>query len=103
MRQHVRTVADALAVFVALLILWQVILWTFHVQAFMLPSPWAVARAVGARFPSLLNALAITATESGVGLVASIVVGVVVALFFAQSRWVRLGRSMRVGPEISRS
>jgi NitT/TauT family transport system permease protein len=55
----------------------------------MLPSPWAVARAVGKRFPSLLTSTAITAEESLGGLIASIVVGVIVALLFAQSRWVR--------------
>ena len=89
MRHNLRTLADALAVFACLLLLWQLILWIFSVPPYMLPSPWAVARAVGARFPSLLSALAITAVESGAGLVASIVVGVIVALFFAQSRWVR--------------
>ena len=89
MRQRLRALADALGVFAALLLLWQLILWIFRVPPYMLPSPWAVARAVGARFPSLLAALAITAVESGAGLVVSIVVGVIVALFFAQSRWVR--------------
>jgi NitT/TauT family transport system permease protein len=89
MKQRLRVLADALAVFAALLLLWQLILWIFHVPPYMLPSPWAVARAVRARFPSLLSALAITAMESAVALVASIVVGVIVALFFAQSRWVR--------------
>ena len=89
MRQRLSTLADALGVFAALLLVWQIILWIFRVPPFMLPSPWAVARAVGTRFPSLLAALAITAVESGTGLLASIVVGVIVALFFAQSRWVR--------------
>ena len=89
MKQRAITVLNALAVFAALVALWQMILWVFRVPPFMLPSPWAVARAVGARFPSLLNSLAITAEESAGGLVASIVVGVLVALVFAQSRWVR--------------
>jgi NitT/TauT family transport system permease protein len=89
MRQRLITAANALAVFGALLVLWQAILWIFRVPAFMLPSPWAVARAVVARFPSLLASLAITAEESAGGLIASIVVGVVIALVFAQSRWVR--------------
>jgi NitT/TauT family transport system permease protein len=89
MKQRAITVMNALAVFAALLALWQIILWVFHVPPYMLPSPWAVARAVGARFPSLVNALAITAVESAGGLAASVVVGVLVALFFAQSRWVR--------------
>ena len=89
MRGRLRTVANALGVFVALLVLWQLILWMFHVPRFMLPSPWAVARAVVARFPSLLESTWITAEESLGGLIASIIVGVIVALFFAQWRWVR--------------
>jgi len=89
MKQRLSTLANALGVFAALLVLWQLILWIFHIPQYMLPSPWAVARAVVARFPSLLSALSITAVESGAGLAASIVVGVIVALFFAQSRWVR--------------
>ena len=89
MRQRLITVANALAVFAALLVIWQLVLWIFKVPPYMLPSPWAVARAVVARFPSLLNSLAITAAESAGGLLASVIVGVLVALFFAQSRWVR--------------
>jgi NitT/TauT family transport system permease protein len=89
MRQRLITLANAAAVFATLLAVWQLVLWIFKVPPYMLPSPWAVARAVGARFPSLLNSLAITAEESAGGLVASIIVGVLVALFFAQSRWVR--------------
>jgi NitT/TauT family transport system permease protein len=89
MRQRVITIANAVAVFAALLIIWQLVLWIFKVPRYMLPSPWAVARAVVARFPSLLNSLAITAAESAGGLIASIIVGVLIALIFAQSRWVR--------------
>src|SRR5579862_233916 len=89
MRKRFIAVANALAVFGALLLVWQLILWIFHVQPFMLPSPWAVARAVVARFPSLMVSLGITAEESLGGLIASIIVGALVALIFAQSRWVR--------------
>jgi NitT/TauT family transport system permease protein len=89
MKQRTITVLNALAVFAAFLFLWQLILLVFHVPRFMLPSPYAVALAVLARFPSLMNSLAITAEESAGGLIASIVVGVLVALVFAQSRWIR--------------
>ena len=89
MKSRLITLANALAVFAAMLALWQLVLWIFHVPPYMLPSPWAVARAVGSRFPSLVAALATTAAEAGGGLIASIVVGVVIALMFAQSRWVR--------------
>jgi NitT/TauT family transport system permease protein len=88
-KQRLATLANALAVFGALLAVWQLVLWVFKVPPFMLPSPWAVAQAVVARFPSLLTSFAITAEESLGGLIASIVIGVVVALLFAQSRWVR--------------
>jgi len=81
--------ANALGVFVALLALWQVALWVLRVPAYMLPSPAAVARAVFERFPLLWNALLITAEESAGGLAASIIVGVTIALIFAQFRWVR--------------
>ncbi len=89
MKARLITLANALAVFVALLAIWQIILWIFHVPPYMLPSPWAVARAVGARFSSLVAATTITAAEAGGGLLASVAVGVIIALVFAQSRWVR--------------
>jgi NitT/TauT family transport system permease protein len=89
MKGRVITVLNALAVFAALLVLWQLVLWIFHVPSFMLPSPWAVVKALRARFPSLLNSLAITAEESLGGLLASTTVGLLVALVFAQFRWVR--------------
>src|SRR5579872_5286896 len=89
MKQRAITALNALVVFAALVLLWQLVVWIFRVPPFMLPAPWAVVRAFGGRLPSLLNSLAITAEESAGGLAASVVVGVLVALVFAQSRWVR--------------
>jgi len=89
MKQRAMNALNAVAVFAALVLAWQIVLWIFHVPPFMLPSPWAVAMAIQARLPNLLNAFVITAGEATGGLAASIVVGVVVALIFAQSRWVR--------------
>ncbi len=89
MKQKLITLANSLGVFAALLALWQIVLWVFRVPPFMLPSPWAVARAVGARLPSLGTAFAITGVEALGGLLASIVAGVAIALIFAQSRWIR--------------
>jgi NitT/TauT family transport system permease protein len=76
-------------VFVALLVVWQAIIWIFHVAPYMLPPPLAVLKAAGARLPLLLNALSLTAAEAAGGLAASVVVGIAIALFFARSRWVR--------------
>jgi NitT/TauT family transport system permease protein len=89
MKPKLITLANSLAVFAALLALWQLVLWVFRVPPFMLPSPWAVARAVGRRLPSLGTAFAITGEEALGGLLASIVAGVAIALIFAQSRWIR--------------
>jgi NitT/TauT family transport system permease protein len=89
MNRSLVPLANAVCVFAALLLLWQSILWIFRVPPFMLPSPWAVARAVVARLPTLLTSLSITAEEAGAGLIASVIVGVIIALIFAQSRWVR--------------
>jgi len=89
MRRRLIPLANALGVFAALVFLWQLVLWIFQVPPFMLPSPWAVARAVFAKFPALVTSLSITAGEAGGGLFASVVAGVIVALIFAQSRWVR--------------
>ncbi len=89
MKQRLITAANALAVFAALLLLWELVLVIFHVPPYMLPSPLAVARVSVARFSSLLTSLLITAEESAGGLAASILVGILVALIFAQSRWVR--------------
>jgi NitT/TauT family transport system permease protein len=89
MKQRFMTLANGIAVFAALLLIWQLVLVMFHVPAYMLPSPLAVTRVAVSRFSSLLASLTITAEESAGGLIASIVVGVLIALVFAQFRWVR--------------
>jgi len=48
-----------------------------------------VKHAVIARFPSLMSSLSITAAEAAGGLAAALVVGILVALVFAQSPWIR--------------
>jgi NitT/TauT family transport system permease protein len=89
MKQRIMHVANAIAVFAALLLIWQLVLWVFHVPPYMLPSPLAVTRVAIGRSSSLLASLSITAVESAGGLIASIVVGVLIALVFAQFGWVR--------------
>lgn len=77
-------------VFACLLFLWDRTVAFAHLPPYILPGPLAVASALCSRFPSLLNSLGITAIEAGVGLVASVVVGVMIAMIFAQWRWLRL-------------
>jgi NitT/TauT family transport system permease protein len=89
MKKHVSTIVNAIAVFVALLLLWQGVIHFLHIPVYMLPPPAAVGKAVVSRFPTLMASLAITSEEAAGGLAASIVVGVLIALLFAQSRWIR--------------
>jgi len=88
MKRALSTVANSLAVFAGLLILWQLVLLIFRVPAYMLPSPWAVARSVVSRAPTLATAFTITGEEALGGLMASVVAGAAIALVFAQSRWI---------------
>jgi NitT/TauT family transport system permease protein len=89
MKRWMLHVVNAAAVFVALLALWQAVIWIFHTAPYMLPQPGAVAKALVSRSPLLFNALTITAEEASGGLAASVVVGIAIALLFAQSRWLR--------------
>jgi NitT/TauT family transport system permease protein len=56
---------------------------------YILPGPYTVMQALIERYPSLLNSLLITTEEAAGGLAASIVVGVAIAMIFAQWRWLR--------------
>jgi NitT/TauT family transport system permease protein len=89
MRQRLATLFNALGVFAAFLLLWQLVIWIGHEPQFVLPSPPRVFHAIVERFSSLAESFAITATAASIGLIGSIVVGVAIALLFAQSRWIR--------------
>ena len=89
MKKYSITLLSALAVFAGLLLLWQGLDLLLHLPAYMLPTPLEVGRAVVARFPSLVASLAVTSEEAAGGLAASIVVGLLIALVFAQFRWIR--------------
>ncbi len=81
--------ATALVIFLVLLLVWQGLIVSLGLKPYLLPSPAQVLHAVIARFPSLISSLAITAEEAVGGLLAALVVGIVVALIFAQMPWAR--------------
>jgi NitT/TauT family transport system permease protein len=90
MKRSLSTVVSAALIFAFLLLVWMWIIRVFHIASFLLPSPMQVAHAAVARFPSLMTSLAITASAAAGGLIASICAGVLIALVFAQSPWLRL-------------
>ena len=89
MRKKSILVINSMIVFACLLGIWEAVVWLYRLPTYLLPGPGAVALAARERFPSLLNSLRITSIEAAAGLLASIVVGVAVALIFAQWRWLR--------------
>ncbi len=89
MKKQGLLVLNSLIVFACLVGLWQAAIWMNHLPPYILPGPAAVAKALGDRFPSLLNSFCITTEEAAGGLAASIVVGVAAAMVFAQWRWLR--------------
>jgi NitT/TauT family transport system permease protein len=89
MKKHLITALNACVVLGSLLTLWALAVRVFAIPKYMLPTPWAVVRTVVARYDSLLTSIWITGEAAAGGLLASIVVGVFVAIIFAQSRWIR--------------
>ncbi len=89
LRRTATTLTTAVCIFAALLLLWTGAIRIFHIQSFMLPTPAQVAHAGTARFPTLVNSVRITATAAAGGLLAAITTGVLIALIFAQSPWLR--------------
>jgi NitT/TauT family transport system permease protein len=89
MRKRSWLAFNSVIVFACLLFIWQRVVLFAHLPPYILPGPMAVAAALRDRYPSLLNSLWITTEEAAGGLLASIVVGVLVAMVFAQWRWLR--------------
>ncbi len=89
MKSKLKLLLNSVAVFAALLAMWQGIIWAFAVPSYMLPSPWVVAKTFAMRLPDLWASTMISAEAAVGGLLASIVVGVLIALVFARSRWIR--------------
>jgi NitT/TauT family transport system permease protein len=89
MNRRVWVALNSALVLLCLMGAWQAIVSLNHLPVYMFPGPKLVALAVRDRFPSLMKSLFITAEEAAGGLVASILMGVAVAMVFAQWRWLR--------------
>ncbi len=89
MNKHLVLAFKSLILLLCLICFWQLLISVKNIPAYILPGPVAVFTALRDRYASLLNSLWITTAEAAGGLIASIVVGVAVAMVFAQWRWVR--------------
>ncbi|MCO6453681.1 MAG: ABC transporter permease [Pirellulaceae bacterium] len=71
------------------LIGWQVAVWLFRVPPYLLPGPLAVGQGAWQRSAMLLQATTLTGVGAVCGFLASLVLGVLIALLFAQSSVIR--------------
>jgi len=75
----------AVLIFLAAIILWELIVWLFDIQAFLLPAPSAIAVAFGENFERLVGIGWFTTKEALGGFVIGCSLGILVAL--ATARW----------------
>jgi len=76
-------------IFMGLLGLWEIVVRASGVPRYILPSPYGVARALAAQWPSLLDHAGVTVAEILLGLVLGTVLGCLSALLIASYRPVR--------------
>jgi NitT/TauT family transport system permease protein len=89
MKRQLWLVINSFIVLVCLLGIWKLLVVLLKVPKYMLPGPELVGSAIVERFQSLLASFLLTSETAAIGLVASIVVGVGIALVFAQWRGLR--------------
>ena len=89
MKRQGMVAMNSVAVLACLLALWQAVIWLNHLPAYILPGPLAVAMRCTTAFRRCWIRCASRRKKRRAGLLASIVVGVAVAMVFAQWRWLR--------------
>jgi len=91
MKEFLVKVLPPALIMVVGLVAWEVGVRASHIPVYILPGPVAIAQALvqdwATLYPSLLVTLAITAGA----LTAATVLGVAIAVLFAQSKWIELG------------
>jgi NitT/TauT family transport system permease protein len=75
--------------FLAVVTVWQAAVAFWRIKPILLPSPLLVAQALAQNSGKLAQAAGYTGAAAGLGFVASLVVGTLVAFTFSQSRWIR--------------
>ena len=84
-----RDILPPVALFLLVVLSWQLGTIVFRPKAYLLPSPVAVAEAARENAGQLTSAMALTAAAAACGFVASLIVGTLIAFAFSQSRLVR--------------
>ena len=80
------TIAAPLAVGLAIVVLWEIICRSAHVPVFLFPKPSDIALKLASDWPALLAALWMTLRVALQAFISAIVIGVLIAFLFVQSR-----------------
>ena len=79
-----------LVVLIAFLAVWYLLVWAFRIHPIILPSPLRVLLVAWDERAVLLRGFLITGAAAGCALMASVIVGSLVAMLFSQSRSIRI-------------
>jgi NitT/TauT family transport system permease protein len=79
-----------LAVGIAMLVVWQVLVTAYNVPKYIIPSPVAIAQTLVEDWGLLSRSLLVTLKITFFAFFAAIVVGTLVAFLFVQSRWIEM-------------
>ena len=86
MASALRDALPAMAVFVAVLVVWEISFLLLGVQSFLIPRPTVIAASLADQWPTLVKGVLFTGTEAILGLLVGLVLGT--AAGFATARWV---------------
>lgn len=89
MSKTVSNIVSVCGVFLSVILVWYFIIWIGKIPPFMLPEPADILKSAFTRHESLLFSLRVTATTATVGFAISLLVGILVAVVFAEFPWVR--------------
>jgi NitT/TauT family transport system permease protein len=74
----------------AVLGLWEFIVWKLEVPYYILPGPWQIFRALITDWGTLSGSLLITLQITGLALLAAVLLGAAFSILFSQSKWLEL-------------
>ncbi|HBN79062.1 MAG TPA: hypothetical protein DD473_25255 [Planctomycetaceae bacterium] len=90
MWNYLKSMLPPLLFLVIFIALWELLIRIGGIGPYLLPTPWAVFQVLFDRSEDLSSAAGITFLSAVTGFLASIFVGLTVAVFFAEFRWLRI-------------
>jgi NitT/TauT family transport system permease protein len=89
LRAFVSTVLPPLAAFLIVVAIWQLAVSAFQIERYLLPGPLPVLESAQKNFVDLFSGFLITGGEAVAGFFSSLIIGILIACLFSQSRLIR--------------